>query len=98
MGTQGSVTRLIIDLRCDEPAVREVAARLAWGRYFKELLVLARNHRSARTRRPEDACACIPSPFKVLRCVSPVASLGTNHGVNESCQSEPRVDRPCRSR
>jgi RNA polymerase sigma factor (sigma-70 family) len=54
MGAQGSVTRLIIDLRSDEPAVREVAARLVWGRYFRELLALARNHLSARIRRRED--------------------------------------------
>jgi RNA polymerase sigma factor (sigma-70 family) len=50
MGVQGSVTKLIIDLRSDEPAVREVAARLVWGRYFQELLALARNHLSARIR------------------------------------------------
>jgi RNA polymerase sigma factor (sigma-70 family) len=54
MGAQGSVTRLIIDLRSDEPEVREVAARLVWGRYFRELLALARNHLSARIRRRED--------------------------------------------
>jgi hypothetical protein len=54
MGRQGSVTRLIIDLRSDEPALREAAARPVWGRYFKELLVLARNHLSARIRCQED--------------------------------------------
>ena len=32
MGAHGSVTRLIIDLRSDEAAVRELAARLVWGR------------------------------------------------------------------
>ncbi len=46
MGAQGSVTRLIIDLRSDEPGVREVAARLVWGRYLQELLLLARSHLS----------------------------------------------------
>jgi RNA polymerase sigma factor (sigma-70 family) len=54
MGAQGSVTRLIIDLRSDEPAVREIAARLVWGRYFQELLLLARNHLSALVRSRED--------------------------------------------
>jgi hypothetical protein len=48
MSGQGSVTRLIIDLRSDEPGLRKAAARLVWGRYFQELLVLARNHLSAR--------------------------------------------------
>jgi RNA polymerase sigma factor (sigma-70 family) len=52
--SQGSVTRLIIELRSDDPAVREVAARLVWGRYFQELLALARNHLSARIRARED--------------------------------------------
>ena len=31
MGAQGSVTRLIIDLRSDQPDLRESAARLVWG-------------------------------------------------------------------
>jgi RNA polymerase sigma-70 factor (ECF subfamily) len=63
-GSQGSVTRLIIDLRSDEPAVREVAARLVWGRYFKELLVLARNHLSARIRCREDEEDVLQSMYK----------------------------------
>jgi len=64
MGAQGSVTRLIIDLRSDEPAVREVAARLVWGRYFQELLVLARNHLSARIRCREDEEDVLQSMYK----------------------------------
>ena len=64
MGAQGSVTRLIIDLRSDEPAVREVAARLVWGRYFKELLTLARNHLSARIRCREDEEDVLQSMYK----------------------------------
>ncbi len=64
MGAQGSVTRLIIDLRSDEPAVREVAARLVWGRYFQELLVLARNHLSARIRSREDAEDVLQSMYQ----------------------------------
>jgi DNA-directed RNA polymerase specialized sigma24 family protein len=64
MGAQGSVTRLIIDLRSDEPAVREVAARLVWGRYFQGLLVLARNHLSARIRSREDEEDVLQSMYK----------------------------------
>jgi DNA-directed RNA polymerase specialized sigma24 family protein len=54
MPTRGSVTRLIIDLRSDDSAVRELAARLVWRRYFQELLALARSHLSARIRGRED--------------------------------------------
>jgi DNA-directed RNA polymerase specialized sigma24 family protein len=64
MAAHGSVTRLIIDLRSDEPAVREVAARLVWGRYFQELLVLARNHLSARIRSREDEEDVLQSMYK----------------------------------
>jgi DNA-directed RNA polymerase specialized sigma24 family protein len=64
MGTHGSVTRLIIDLRSDEPALRDAAARLVWGRYFKELLVLARNHLSARIRSREDEEDVLQSMYK----------------------------------
>src|SRR5215468_4937032 len=64
MGAQGSVTRLIIDLRSDQPAVREVAARLVWGRYFRELLALARNHLSARIRSREDEEDVLQSMYK----------------------------------
>ena len=64
MGAQGSVTRLIIDLRSDEPRVREVAARLVWGRYFQELLLLARNHLSARVRSREDEEDVLQSMYK----------------------------------
>ena len=64
MGAQGSVTRLIIDLRSDDPALREVAARLVWGRYFRELLALARNHLSARIRCREDEEDVLQSMYK----------------------------------
>jgi hypothetical protein len=64
MGAQGSVTRLIIDLRSDDPKVREVAARLVWGRYFQELLVLARNNLSARIRSREDEEDVLQSMYK----------------------------------
>jgi hypothetical protein len=58
------VTRLIIDLRSDHPGLRESAARLVWGRYFQELLVLARNHLSARVRCREDEEDMLQSMYK----------------------------------
>src|SRR5271154_2375582 len=64
MGSHGSVTRLIIDLRSSDPALREAAARLVWGRYFKELLTLARNHLSARIRCREDEEDILQSMYK----------------------------------
>ena len=64
MAAHGSVTRLIIDLRSDEPAVREVAARLVWGRYLRELLALARSQLSARIRSREDEEDVLQSMYK----------------------------------
>jgi RNA polymerase sigma factor (sigma-70 family) len=64
MRNRGSVTRLIIDLRSNEPAVRELAARLVWGRYFQELLALARSHLSARIRGREDEEDVLQSMYK----------------------------------
>jgi DNA-directed RNA polymerase specialized sigma24 family protein len=64
MGAQGSVTRLIIELRSDEPKVRAAAARLVWGRYFKELLKLARSQLSAQIRTREDEEDVLQSMYK----------------------------------
>ncbi len=64
MPSRGSVTRLIIDLRSDEAAVRELAARLVCGRYFQELLALARSHLSARIRGREDEEDVLQSMYK----------------------------------
>ena len=64
MGTHGSVTRLIIDLRSDDPRLRDAAARLVWGHYFQELLVLARNQLSARIRCREDEEDVLQSMYK----------------------------------
>jgi RNA polymerase sigma-70 factor (ECF subfamily) len=64
MATRGSVTRLIIDLRSDDPAVLDLAARLVWQRYFHELLLLARSHLSARIRRREDEEDILQSMYK----------------------------------
>ena len=44
--------------------MREVAARLVWGRYFQELLALARNHLSARIRSREDEEDVLQSMYK----------------------------------
>ena len=64
MSTRGSVPRLVIDLRSDELVVRELAARLVWGRYFQELLALARSHLSARIRGREDEEDVLQSMYK----------------------------------
>jgi DNA-directed RNA polymerase specialized sigma24 family protein len=64
MVAQGSVTRLIIDLRSDQPGPRESAARLVWGRYFQALLVLARNHLWARIRCREVEEDVLQSMYK----------------------------------
>jgi RNA polymerase sigma factor (sigma-70 family) len=61
---QGSVTRFIIDLRSDEPSVRELAARVVWDRYFNMLLVLARDQLSARVRSREDEEDVLQSMYK----------------------------------
>ncbi len=44
--------------------MREVAARLVWGRYFQELLTLARNNLSARIRSREDEEDVLQSMYK----------------------------------
>src|SRR5260370_20937711 len=54
MATHGSVTRMIAQLQSDDPAVRDLAARLIWQRYFRDLLALARHQLDGRTRRRED--------------------------------------------
>ena len=54
MSADGSVTRLIQDLRGTDPAVYERAARLIWERYFRGLLSLAQAHLDPRVRRRED--------------------------------------------
>jgi ECF sigma factor len=64
MAAHGSITRLIIELRSDEPRVREAAARLVWGRYFKELLLLARSQLSAQIRTREDEEDVLQSMYK----------------------------------
>jgi RNA polymerase sigma factor (sigma-70 family) len=50
----GSITCLIHLLRSDDPAERELAARLIWQRYFPDLLDLARRNLDRRIRRRED--------------------------------------------
>ena len=64
MDRHGSVTSLIQDLRSDDPAVRDVAARLIWERYFRDLLTLARNNLDKRIRRRTDEEDVAQSMFK----------------------------------
>ena len=64
MGHSGSVTRLIGELRSHDPAVRDVAARLIWQRYFHALLELARSNLDKRIRRRTDEEDVAQSMFK----------------------------------
>jgi RNA polymerase sigma factor (sigma-70 family) len=64
MDTHGSITRMIEQLRSDDPTVRELAARLIWQRYFRDLLALARNQLDGRTRRREDEEDVLQSMYK----------------------------------
>jgi RNA polymerase sigma factor (sigma-70 family) len=64
MHPHGSVTRLVLDLRSDDPAVRDAAARQIWERYFRDLLTLARNHLDRRIRLRTDEEDVAQSMFK----------------------------------
>ena len=64
MGHDGSVTRLINLLRSDDPAERDIAARLIWQRYFRELLKLARRNLDNRIRQREDEEDVLQSMYK----------------------------------
>jgi len=63
MESFGSVTRVIQQLRSEDPSVRERAARLIWQRYFPRLLDLARSHLDRRVRRREDEEDVLQSMF-----------------------------------
>jgi len=64
MGPHGSVTRMILDLRSDDPVVRNAAARLIWERYFRDLLELARKNLDKRIRLRTDEEDVAQSMFK----------------------------------
>ena len=64
MGREGSVTRLIQLLRSDDAVERDLAARLIWRRYFRDLLELARNNLNRRVRRREDEEDVLQSMYK----------------------------------
>jgi RNA polymerase sigma factor (sigma-70 family) len=64
MSREGSVTRLIQFLRSNDAAERELAARLIWQRYFRDLLELARNNLNQRIRRREDEEDVLQSMYK----------------------------------
>jgi RNA polymerase sigma factor (sigma-70 family) len=54
MDSQGSVTRLLEQLRSDDSTVRDEAARRVWDRYVPALLDLARHHLDHRLLHRED--------------------------------------------
>jgi RNA polymerase sigma factor (sigma-70 family) len=60
----GSVTKLIKLLRSDDPVERDLAARLIWRRYFRDLLELARSNLNKRIRRREDEEDVLQSMYK----------------------------------
>jgi RNA polymerase sigma factor (sigma-70 family) len=60
----GSVTRLIQLLRSGDATERDLAARLIWRRYFRDLLELARNNLNKRIRRREDEEDVLQSMYK----------------------------------
>jgi hypothetical protein len=64
MVQNGSVTGQIRLLRCVNAAERDLAARLIWSRYFRDLLELARNHLDRRIRRREDEEDVLQSMYK----------------------------------
>jgi RNA polymerase sigma factor (sigma-70 family) len=64
MVRDGSVTRLIRLLRSDDAAERDMAARLIWLRYFRELLDLARKNLNRRIQRREDEEDVLQSMYK----------------------------------
>jgi len=64
MSSGGSVTRLIQLIRSDDPAEREMAARMIWQRYFHDLLELARRNLDKRVRRRADEEDVLQSMFR----------------------------------
>jgi RNA polymerase sigma factor (sigma-70 family) len=64
MVSNGSVTRLIQLLRSGDATERDLAARLIWRRYFRDLLELARNNLNKRIRRREDQEDVLQSMYK----------------------------------
>jgi len=64
MAQEGSVTRLIQLLRSEDAAERDLAARLIWRRYFRDLLELARNNLNRRIRCREDEEDVVQSMYK----------------------------------
>jgi hypothetical protein len=64
MGREGSVTRLIQFLRSGDATERDLAARVIWQRYFRDLLELAGNHLNQRIRRREDEEDVLQSMYK----------------------------------
>jgi RNA polymerase sigma-70 factor (ECF subfamily) len=64
MDTDGSVTRLIEELRSADPRVNAAPARLIWERYLGALLALAKDQLARRVRCREDEEDVLQSTFK----------------------------------
>ena len=64
MNSPGSVTRMIQDLRSEDPTLCANAAEQIWRRYFRGLLALARNNLNRRIRRREDEEDVLQSMYK----------------------------------
>jgi RNA polymerase sigma factor (sigma-70 family) len=64
MATQGTVTRLVQDLRSEDSGICNRAAQLIWERYFHDLLELARNNLSRKIRRRVDEEDVLQSMYK----------------------------------
>ncbi len=63
MDSQGSVTRLIEQLRSEDARLRDLAARGLWERYVPALLALARHHLDKNLRHREDEDDVIQSMY-----------------------------------
>jgi DNA-directed RNA polymerase specialized sigma24 family protein len=64
MTTHGSVTQLVVDLRSNDPSVRNRAAQLIWERYLQKLLMLASKNLDSRIRPLEDEEDVLQSMYK----------------------------------
>ena len=86
----GSVTRLIKLLRSGDRAERDMAARLIWLRYFRDLLDLARKNLNRRIHRREDEEDVLQSMYKGF-CMRQQAAAGVRSG-RPRCALEPAGD------
>ena len=64
MDGPGSVTRLLDDLRSEDPAARDVAAQRIWAMYFPPLLEMATRQLSPGVRRRVDGDDVLQDMYK----------------------------------